>query len=190
MLAVIGLTSGQLDTVLAEHHFYQFWIGQVYSDWPDFDERKQEILQQIDTCVSQLDLKSEGLAEAFIEDDGDNGNPVRREEIADASQIGNSIGQLLFHRAYQALPIESDENGEAEVSLHFKLPGKRELNLYSWGDFWTDRLYRHPITDEIFAPTDQERFEIEAELKIELEVHSSDVDYQLTFEGRISDDNY
>jgi hypothetical protein len=185
---VFGISADALEVVLAGREFYDFDLGQIFSDNIGYDETRTEITEQTDACMTFLGLSTQQqILDSFV--GGDDYGQITRESLASRLKPGETVGNILFEKAYDSLEIESCEDGMTTTRLIFNISSRRTLCLDANGEFWTDRTYEHPTSHEDFAPRDDfEVSDLEESTGREIILRSSEIGYKISVEGRISQD--
>lgn len=184
---VFGIWDDTLENLLAREKFYDFTIGNVFSDNRDYQEKYRRMVRRINDCLTCLGLTTQQqIVDSFVEKNDD--YPAFTKEMLEIRlKAGENIGNILFTRVYSGLEIETYEHGMSETRLVFNLCANRDLCLDGSGDFWTDRTYLHPITNDEISSWDNDKVPaIEDETGQDAPVTDSQIGYQITIKGRIS----
>jgi hypothetical protein len=181
---VLGINSGDFDKFLRHQKSYGFWVGQLFSDWPHFEQRKHDVIERTDTIISLFFSSKEALCGAYLSGNT-SANKIAPDDVERALRYNKSIGKFLYDETYGNFAIESQEDGTSYTQLTFELPLQRKLLLTSSGDFWSEYTYKHPITGQPFHPDEVQRAEIEDALEQDLETLHTAIGFQLTTRGYI-----
>jgi hypothetical protein len=181
---LLGISKRGLDEFLQRRRVFNFWLDQVFLDYPDFEERRLRLISRVNECLSFFFCSDEEVHDAYL-----GGNTITegidKDELVRASTGGISLGRFLYDKTYYNFDIKAEADGEGYAMLTFKLPEYRELSIVGSGDFWTEYTYKHPTTGENFCPDEDRRFEMEDVLGRDLELQGSSLDFQLSVEGTI-----
>jgi hypothetical protein len=180
----LGLSREEIEIRVSETNYEEFFVERTELSSSHYPEDKNQLIKRIDELLVLFGKLPTDWAQ-FVKDVhyGQQYDPTMgRIQAQRAHRAGSSLGEFWWDKADADFDIEHEEEGPSEVSITVELSDNTVATLYSHGDFWTERTFKHPVTGEKLFSGDHESEinDLEDEYG-EIELINSTIDYALNF---------
>jgi hypothetical protein len=154
----LGVTRAAIEVEIAKNGIFDLGLIALISSNLYHEVDVQQLGRDVDALLQMFGLDAKdgagqlvGVASNYSKSKG---WKIDQEQVVEARRSGRPLGILLHEYVLAAMPIEDYEDGGGEASLIVKLTDSLALELHGWGDFWTERTYRHPLTGQTLYDSD------------------------------------
>lgn len=147
----LGFTKAEIEESIRKNgSIISAWLDSVSSGTPTSEQDHQEMEQRVDALVELMGIDLANWQQHLTKATNETESMIN----PDVLHPDVTPGGLLFNLCYYSMDIESSEDGYGGGELEFRTPDGYVLSIRASGDFWTDRTYHNPLTDETYHSGD------------------------------------